>query len=148
MGVGKIIMTSVLLLIMISLMSVFSMEHSTPAIAHALNSTQAVAIQNFSTKIYDPLNSSIISGVNSSSNLASSSTSIGFALAFILPNFIATLKAVINTPYLISFMMQNLISPINTGGVPVGLYVSYGIDVLIMYVLLWGLSLWMKMPTW
>ena len=94
------------------------------------------------------MNSSIIIGVNSSSDLSKSGLSIGFALAFILPDFITTLRAVIASPNLIALMIGSILKIVPTGGVPVAQYVAYAIDLLIMYVLMWGLSLWMKMPAW
>ena len=130
------------------MMTTLMYEHGTSSNATMLNNQLGISQSSFTNSIYNPMNSSIVTGVNSSSDLPQSSLSIGFALAFILPNFIQTLRAVIAAPNLIAQMISTVMSILPTGGVPVAQYVAYAIDLLIMYVLLWGLSLWMKMPSW
>ncbi|MEM3247575.1 MAG: hypothetical protein QW207_03490 [Candidatus Micrarchaeaceae archaeon] len=147
-GIGKILIGAVLLIIVLSMMTTLDYEHGNVANATMLNNSFTLAQIEFNHSIYNPLNKSIIKGINTSADLQSSSQTIGFALAFILPDFITSLNAIIQAPYFISSIASSILSVVPTGGVPVSLYVGYAIDVLIMYVLLWGLSLWMKMPTW
>ena len=147
-GVGKILIGMTLLLVVMGMMTTLMYEHGTSADAIALNNSLGVSQTSFKASIYNPLNSSIITGVGSSNDLSASSQTMGFALAFILPDFITTLKAAIAAPNLIQLMVNSVLQIVPTGGVPVAQYVAYGIDLLIMYMLMWGLSLWMKMPAW
>ncbi|MGC8576163.1 MAG: hypothetical protein ACP5L3_06535 [Caldisericum sp.] len=147
-GVGKLIITITMILILSSFITIFAYEYGPPSAAAELNSTIGRVNANFTKTVYNPLNSSITSGINASSNLQASSQNIGFALAFILPGFVSIMSSLLNLPILLNVFFGEMIGFLPNSGIQYMSIVGYLIDDLILFILLWAVQMWMKMPAW
>ena len=147
-GLGIFIKAFTIVLIVAPMLIGLTYEYGTPQAAQQVNSSVGEAGSQYNTYIYNPLNQSIHQGINSSANLQQSDLSIGFALAFILPGFISIVNTGFQIPVLLSTYISTLIGFLPNGGLSLGYMAGYIIDDMLLFVVLWGLSLWMKMPAW
>lgn len=148
MNVFKILVSVVMIILVMSICVVFLQEY-------APNSPQTSSFNNtlvngsavYKSGVYNPLNTTILASLSNANNMSGSSAQLGLAFAFIPENFGSMMTSIVQSPkilYMFMFQLLNglsILSPITSASIT-GMLTG----LITIFVLLLGLSAWLKYP--
>ena len=143
-GMGTIIGSIITVFLVMTVLITWSIEYGAPAATQSLNNTYQQQYPAFNNTVYNPLQQNIRTGINSSNNLAASSSLLGFALAFILPGLGNIMSASLHAPIIFVSFISILFSQLPLPGYNINPLIQMASDAVILGILGLFLSMWSK----
>lgn len=161
---GNIITVVVVLIVLAPLLAFLAAEWGEPSVATSFGNYSTFAsnaFENKSSGIVTNINKTILNGTAYSNHLSNATAILGFALAFILPNFNLIVQQMIQLPNLIASFLSNVEVPVfnlalpqfghTTNGLPTNFIQGVNnlvVDLLLLFSGFVALSMWFKYPSW